>query len=66
MRWVASILAKKGHYFCQMHEHVNFFTPDALKKLFERHGFKLYYNGVNVTEGKLGKSRIISVLCKLS
>ena len=63
---VGTIYAKRTRYFCQMHEHVNFFTPYALKEFLERHDFKIYFNEVNITDGNLGKGRLISILCKLN
>jgi hypothetical protein len=55
---------KKQGFFAPMSEHVNYFTPKSLTSLFERHGFETKVCCVNVVSDVLGRSKIISLLCK--
>jgi len=56
---------RKQGYFAPMSEHVNFFTPDSIKKFLARNGFVIYDCEVNPISDVLGKGKIISVLCKM-
>ena len=57
-------IRKQGH-FAPMTEHVNFYTPGAMKHLFERNGFKVFDCQVSSIYDVLGKGKIISLICKL-
>lgn len=59
------IKIKKQGYFAPMTEHINFFTPDAMKRLFEGNGFNTVDCQVNLINDVLGKGKVISLLCKL-
>jgi len=55
---------KKQGYFAPMTEHVNFFTPDSLVCLFERHGFEIESCNVSRISDVLGRGKVLSILCK--
>lgn len=59
------------HYFkvrkqpyMPMHEHVNFFTPNALKTLMINCGFDVLDVQENYMKGALGKENVLSIICK--
>jgi hypothetical protein len=56
---------KKQGYFAPMTEHINFFTPNSMKRFCERNKFYVVDCQVSSTFYVLGKSKVISLVCKL-
>lgn len=57
-------LKKRSEPFFPMQEHINFYTPNSLKKLVEKYGFKVIDVQENFEMGALGKNRVLSILFK--
>ncbi len=56
---------KTQGFFAPMTEHINYFTPESMKRLLNRNGFNVIDCQENVIVDVLGKGKIISVLCKI-
>lgn len=54
----------KKQPYMPMSEHVNFYTPKALKILIERSGFDVIKIQENFEKTVLGRSKVLSIICK--
>lgn len=54
----------KRQPYMPMSEHVNFFTPTAIKTLMTESGFDVVDIQENYERAVLGKSKVLSVICK--
>ncbi len=64
IKLIKHYLHLKGQPYMPMSEHVNFYTPKALKTLVERNGFRVIDIQENYEKGVLGKTKVLSVICK--
>lgn len=64
VRLIKHYLHLKGQPYMPMSEHVNFYTPKAMKTLVEHNGFDVVDIRENYEKGVLGKNKVLSIICK--
>lgn len=64
IKLVKHYLHLKGQPYMPMSEHINFWTPKALKTLMLCSGFDVIDIQENYEKGVLGKNKVLSVICK--
>lgn len=64
IRLIKHFMRLKSQPYMQMSEHVNFYTPKALQTLVQNCGFEVIDIQENYEKGVLGKTKVLSIICK--